>query len=383
MPEDFLPLCLPSLDHHEISEVVKVLRSGWIKSGPIAERFEQEFVHVVGAHQAISVSSATAGFLLLMQALHIGPGAEVIIPSFTWPSFVNMITLLGATPVFADIIRDTFQIDPTSVSRVVTPKTRAVVAVHFAGHTADLDPLREICSFQKIHLIEDAAHAILSEYKGRRVGSFSNPAVFSFNATKNITTGEGGMISLADPELGDRIRLLRNLGIDRNAWRAHGKQAAKYDMIEPGWKCCLTDIQAAIGLAQLRKLSQLQKKREHLVSLYLKEISCVEDISVQRKAPYVTRHAWHLFPILFKLEHNYWCRDWLRDELMKRGIGSGIHYLPVHSLSYYKGCHELQREPLANTNYVGKRILSLPLFPDMLESDVLRVVNTLNSIISS
>jgi len=382
MVDDYLPLSLPSFNDSEISELVKVLRSGWIISGPITERFEQEFADVVGASQAISVSSATSGFLLLMQVLNIKPGDEVIIPSFTWPSFVNMITLLGAIPVFADITKDTFQIAPTSVSRLVTKKTRAVVAVHFAGHTADLDSLREICTFYKIHLIEDAAHAILSEYKGSHIGSFPNPAIFSFNATKNLTTGEGGMVTLEDKQLGNRIKLLRNLGINRNAWRTHGQVAAKYDLIEPGWKCCLTDIQAAIGLAQLNKLNQLQEKRERLVTLYQKELSSVEGISIQSTAPYVSRHAWHLFPVLFNVEHNYLNRDWLRNELMKRRVGSGIHFIPVHTLTYYRGIPGVCREPLENTNYVGKRILSLPLFPDMLESDVLRVVNTIKSIIS-
>jgi len=384
MRQTFLPFTRPSITEAEIREVSETLRSGWITSGPRVAAFEKEFSAYVSAPFGITVTSGTAGFHILLQALGIGPGHDVITASLTWPSPVNMMEFVGARPVFADIDRGTFQLDPASVEQVLTPQTKAIVPVHFAGQPCDLDAFQTLCEKHGLILIEDAAHAIGTEYRGQRIGSRKNPAVFSFHAIKNLTTGEGGLITVSDEKLRDRLMSLRFHGVDQDAWKRYAREAAKgYDLFEPGWKYNLTDLQAALGLAQLRRIEEMNARRAKLAELYDRLFDGVPEIIRPARVPYPSRHAWHLYTILIDPERTGLTRDEFREEMRKRNIGTGLHFLAVHELSFYRERYRPAPELLRNSEYVAARIVSLPLFPDMKEEDVVEVVEEIRNVLCS
>jgi dTDP-4-amino-4,6-dideoxygalactose transaminase len=381
--EAFLPFTRPSITEAEIAEVCETLRSGWITSGPRVEAFQKAFAEHVSAPHAVAVTSATAGFHILLRALGIGPGDEVISASLTWPSAVNMVHLAGAKPVFADIDRRTLQLDPASVERALTPRTRAVVPVHFAGQPCDLDALRGLSRRHGFVLIEDAAHAVGTEYKGARVGSGKNPAVFSFHAIKNLTTGEGGMVTTADEDLKNRLVSLRFHGVDTDAWKRYAREASTgYDLFEPGWKYNLSDIQAALGLVQLRRLEEMNARRAELARLYDKLFDGVPEIVRPSRVPYPARNAWHLYPVLIDKEHAGLSRDEFRDELRKRNIGTGLHFLAVHQLAFYREHYPVASGSLKESEHVAARIVSLPFFPDLKEEDAAQVVEEIRDVIA-
>ena len=382
MRHTFLPFTRPSITEAEIREANETLRSGWITSGPRVAAFEKEFSAYVSAPFGIAVTSGTAGFHILLQALGIGPGDEVITASLTWPSPVNMMEFVGARPVFADIDRQTFQLDPASVERVLTPQTKAIVPVHFAGQPCDLDAFHALCEKHGLILIEDAAHAIGTEYRGQRIGSGKNPAVFSFHAIKNLTTGEGGLITVSDERLRDRLVSLRFHGVDQDAWKRYAREASKgYDLFEPGWKYNLTDLQAAVGLAQLRRIEEMNARRMKLAELYDRLLDDVSEIIRAARVSYPSRHAWHLYTILIDPDKAGLTRDEFREEMRKRNIGTGLHFLAVHGLSFYRERYRPAPELLRNSEYVAARIVSLPLFPDMQEEDVVEVVEEIRDIL--
>jgi UDP-4-amino-4-deoxy-L-arabinose-oxoglutarate aminotransferase len=384
MRKSFLPFTRPSITEAEILEVSEALRSGWITSGPRVAAFEKEFSAYVGAPFGISVTSATAGFHILLHALGIGPGDDVITPSLTWPSPINMVVNVGARPVFADIDRQTFQLDPASVERVLTSQTKAIIPVHFAGQPCDLDGLRALCKRHGLKLIEDAAHATGTEYRGERIGSGRNPAVFSFHAIKNLTTGEGGLITVSDEKVLDRLISLRFHGVDQDAWKRYAREATRnYDLSEPGWKYNLTDLQAAVGLAQLRRLGEMNKRRTILAELYDQLLDSIPEIIRPSRVPYPSRHSWHLYTILIGPEKTGFTRDEFREEMRRRNIGTGLHFLAVHELSFYRERYRPVSELLKNSEYVAARIVSMPLFPDMQEEDVVEVVEEIRDALSS
>ncbi len=384
MRNSFLPFTRPSITEAEIREVSEVLRSGWITSGPRVAAFEKEFSTYVSAPFGIAVTSATAGFHILLYALGIGPGDDVITPSLTWPSPVNMAVNVGARPVFADIDRRTFQLDPASVEQVLTPQTKVIIPVHFAGQPCDLDALRALCGRHGLILIEDAAHAIGTEYRGKRIGSGRNPAVFSFHAIKNLTTGEGGLITVSEEKLRDRLVSLRFHGVDQDAWRRYARETTRnYDLFEPGWKCNLTDLQAAVGLAQLRRIEEMNERRTKLAKLYDRLLEDISEIVRPTRVPYPSRPSWHLYTILIDPEKTGFTRDEFREEMRTRNIGTGLHFLAVHELSFYRERYRPASTLLKNSEYVAARIVSLPLFPDMQEEDVVEVVEEIRGALSS
>jgi len=384
MRTSFLPFTRPSITEAEVLEVSEALRSGWITSGPRVAAFEKEFSAYVGAPFGIAVTSGTAGFHILLLALGIGPGDDVITPSLTWPSPINMVVNVGARPVFADIDRRTFQLDPASVEQVLTPQTKAIIPVHFAGQPCDLDVLRALCERHGVILIEDAAHAIGTEYRGKRIGSGRNPAVFSFHAIKNLTTGEGGFIAVSEEKLRDRLVSLRFHGVDQDAWKRYAREATRnYDLFEPGWKYNLTDLQAAVGLAQLRRIEEMNARRAKLAELYDRLLEDISEILRPARVPYPSRHSWHLYTILIDREKTGFTRDEFREEMRTRNIGTGLHFLAVHELSFYREHYRPASGFLKNSEYVAARIVSLPLFPDMEEEDVVNVVEEIRDALSS
>ncbi|HEY5656408.1 MAG TPA: DegT/DnrJ/EryC1/StrS aminotransferase family protein, partial [Myxococcota bacterium] len=302
MTDELLPLSRPSIGEDEIRGVVEVLRPGWITSGPRVARFEADLGRYVGAEHAISTTSCTAALHMALLAHDIGPGDEVVTSAMTWAATVNTIEMVGAKPVFADIDRGTLQITPESVEAVLSDATRAILPVHFAGQACDLDALAKIANRDGLVLIEDAAHAIGTEYKGRRIGGDGRTTCFSFHPIKNITTGEGGMVTTGDSALAEKLRRLRFHGVNRDAWSRYAKmETVRDEVMLPALKYNLTDLQAPLGIHQLARLDGFIERRAQLAELYCEGLADVEEVSVRTSAEGTSRHAWHLFVITLEL----------------------------------------------------------------------------------
>ncbi len=377
--EDFLPFSKPSIGDKEITGVVKCLKSNWITTGPVCKEFEDKFCKLTGASHAVSLSSATAGMHLVLLAMGVGAGDEIITPSMTFASTVNMISMLGARPVFVDIHRDTLNINADLLEEKIGPKTKAIIPVHFAGAPVDMDRIVEIADRHHILVIEDAAHAVGTYYKGIHAGGFEHIAIFSFHPIKNITSGEGGMITHSDEYLEKRLRLLRFHGIERDAWRRYGKGGTlEYDIHQPGFKYNLTDMQAAIGLAQISRLDEINHRRMEIAKLYIEGLKGVEGIELPGIPEYDHVHAWHLFIVKVLFME----RSVFMEKLSQYNIGYGFHFPACHLLSYIQKQFGTHRGMLPETERVAECILSLPLFPDMKNDDVLYVCEAIKEILS-
>ena len=377
-----IPFSRPSIGDEEIAEVTDCLRSGWITTGPRTARFEQDVAAYVGAPHALAVSSGTAGLHLAMLALDLQPGDEVITTPMTWPTTVNVILLCGAEPVLVDIEADTLNLDPTLLEARLTPRTRAIVPVHFAGQACDMDAITALAAPRRVRVIEDAAHALGSEYRGRRVGAIGDAAVFSFHPIKNITTAEGGMITTADDELARRMRLLRFHGVERDAWKAYGKaQLPRYDVSLAGLKYNLTDLQSALGIHQLRKLDAFIARREALARRYDELFAAVDEVRPLGRAPYPQRHAHHLYVIQVDIERLSIDRDGVMAALLEAGIGVGLHFTAVHELTYYRERLGDLAASLPVATAASHRLFSLPLYPALSDDDVDRVAETVTDIV--
>lgn len=382
MDTPFLPFSKPSITESEIAAVGDVLRSGWITTGAKCTELEQRVCEATGARHAVALTSATAGMQVALHALGIDPGDEVITPSLTWVSTVNLITLCGATPVFADIDRDNLMITADTVAPLITEQTRLIIPVHYAGAAAELDPLRQLAAKHGIPLIEDAAHAMGTQYLGRHIG-LDGTVIFSFHPIKNITTGEGGMFCTDDAALADRIRRLKFHGLGADAFDRQGQgRAPQAEVQEPGYKFNLPDMNAVLGIGQLARLEQMNARRAELAQLYLSKLADVDGILPLSTPASTTRHAWHLFIVRLVADKAGLDRDSFMAELKARGIGSGLHFKAAHLQKYYR---EHYRHPysLPNTEWNSQRICSLPLFPDMRDDDVTRVVDAIKAILRS
>ena len=376
--KDFLPLSRPSIGEGEIEAVVSCLKSGWITTGPLCASFEEKFCKVTGASHALSVSSGTAGMHLLMLALGIQPGDEIITPSMTFASTLNMITLSGAKPVFVDIHYDTLNINPDLIEEKINKNTKGIIPVHFAGASVDMDKILAVAKKYHLFVIEDAAHGLGSYYKGVHVGGWGQVAVFSFHPIKNITTGEGGMITHSDDQLQSRLRLLRFHGIERDAWKRYGKGGnPDYDIKAPGFKYNLTDIQAALGLAQMSRLEELNSRRRKLAHLYGEGLEGLKGLDLPGIPAYPHIHSWHLFVIkVISMD-----RGRLMQRLSDYQIGYGIHFPAAHRLGYLREQNKIRQGELKETERANASLLSLPLFPDMKDDDVSYVCEALREIL--
>jgi UDP-4-amino-4-deoxy-L-arabinose-oxoglutarate aminotransferase len=382
MRSEFLPFSRPSITEEDISAVGDVLRSGWITTGPKVAQFEKRFADYVGCAGAVALASATAGMHLALKALGIGPGDEVITPSMTWVSTVNLIVLAGARPVFVDVDRDTLMVSPESVEACLTQRTRAIIPVHFAGAALDLDPLRCLAAARGVPLIEDAAHALGTRYSGRHIGQ-SGTAIFSFHPIKNITTGEGGMFCSDDDDLLERVRRLKFHGLGVDAFDRHQQgRSPQAEVLEPGYKCNMTDIAAMLGLRQLARVEEFNARRAELAMRYRERLQSVEEIIPLADPPYLMKHAWHLFIVRLDIDKAGLGRDEFMQALKERNIGTGLHFRAVHLQRYYRENAGFHRGLLPNTEWNSDRICSLPLFPDMTERDVDDVVEAIKDVLS-
>jgi dTDP-4-amino-4,6-dideoxygalactose transaminase len=381
---EFLPFSTPTIEDAEINEVVDSLRSGWITTGPKVKRFEEEFKAYVGAPFAVPLSSATAGLHLTLLALGIKDGDEIITTPMTFASTVSMIVLCGGTPVLVDIEPGTLNIDAGKIREKITERTRAIIPVHFAGQACAMDEIFALAREFGLAVIEDAAHAAGTEYKGKRIGSFDSISIFSFHPNKNITTGEGGMVCTPDETLAEEISLLKFHGMSREAWKRFSASGTpNYDIMLPGFKYNMMDIQAAIGIHQLPKLDGFIDRRRDIAEFYNREFADVAELALPTYAPYAQRHAWHLYTPLVKIEALTIDRDRFMAELKALNIGSGLHYKAVHHHAWYRENLPQPVGSLVNADYASDRILSLPLFPKMTEQDARDAVAAVKTVIAN
>ena len=381
MRDEFLPFCRPHVSEAEIEAVGEVLRSGWITTGPKTAEFEENFAGYCRAKAAVAVVSGTAGMHVMLEALDIGPGDEVITPALTWVSTVNLIVLRGALPVFVDVDRGNLMVDAERIAGKISPRTKAIIPVHFAGAVCDLEPMRQLAVDAGAALIEDAAHAAGSTYRGRPVGAEGN-CVFSFQAIKNLTTAEGGMITSDDESVIERIKRLKfhGLGVDSYDRKTQGR-APQAEVLEPGYKYNFTDINAAIGLGQLSRLDKNNRRRAELAAIYDAALEDIEEILPLERPGWDFEHAWHLYVIRLDTEKAGMDRERFMAELKARNIGTGLHFRAAHLHQYYRETFGFKRGMLPDTEWNSDRICSLPLFPQMSEEDVGDVVETIREVL--
>ena len=379
--EPFLPFSQPDVGQAEIDEVVDTLRSGWLTGGPKVKKFEEAFAPISGASHAVAVSSCTAGLHLSLLAAGVGPGDEVITTPLTFAATVNVILHTGATPVLADVREDDYNIDPAAVERLITPKTKALMPVHFAGLPARMDELLALAESHGLRVIEDAAHALGASYRGRAIGGLGDATVFSFYPIKPITTGQGGMVTTDGKELADRVRLLSLHGLSKGAWdRYSDKGSWAYQVEAQGFNYAMTDIQAAIGVHQLKRLPAFQARRTQLAGEYDRLLADVAEVSLPPRRDDAV-HCWHLYPIRLDLERLQITRDDAIRELRERGIGTSVHFIPIHHHPYFQEALGVREGDFPVTDRIFAGLISLPLYTRMRDADVARVAGVLAAIV--
>jgi dTDP-4-amino-4,6-dideoxygalactose transaminase len=381
--KDFIPFALPDIGQDEIDEVVDSLQSGWLTTGPKTRQFEKEFAHYLGDNiQALAVNSATAGLHLALEAIGIKPGDEVITTTYTFTSTAEVIRYLGAHPVFVDVDPKTLNIDVKRVEHAITSRTKAIIPVHIAGLPCDMDSILSIAHKHNLKVVEDAAHAFPVHYREKYIGTLSSDVtVFSFYATKTITTGEGGMVVTANPEIAKRCSIMRLHGIDRDAFDRYTSEKPSwyYEIIAPGFKYNMTDIAASIGIHQLKKAHAFKEKRTAIAKRYaeaFKDLPVTLPVMPQTKED----HAWHLF-ILRLTENAPLSRNEFIQKMSEAGIGCSVHFIPLHMHPYWQKTYQLREEdyPIATRAYKGA--VSLPIYTKMTDKDVDKVIKTVRSLL--
>lgn len=380
----FIPFALPDIGEEEIAEVVHALRSGWITTGPKTKQFEQDFSELFdpGA-ESIAVNSATAGLHIALEAVGISCGDEVITTPYTFTATAEVIRYLGAHPVFVDIDPDTLNIDPEKIEAAITNKTRAIIPVHFAGLACDMSEILRIARKHNLKVIEDAAHALPTRYQGKLIGDLeSDAAVFSFYATKTITTGEGGMVVTRNPEIAARCRMMRLHGISRDAFDRYTstKPAWHYEVVAPGFKYNMTDLASSIGIHQLKKAWTFQQRRQVMAECYDRELA---DLPVTLP-PHPNQgdvHAWHLYVIQLQSDAGIE-RNRFIEEMSQRGIGCSVHFIPLHLHPYWRDTYKLKPDDFPNALSVYQSAVSLPLYTKMTDDDLTRVIEAIKEILS-
>jgi dTDP-4-amino-4,6-dideoxygalactose transaminase len=374
MRRDYLPYCRPALEEDDIQAVVRTLRSGWLTTGPSVVEFQREFAAAAGARHAIALSSCTAALHVGLLAAGVGPGHEVITPSLSFVAGANTIRQVGATPVFCDVEATSLCATPENIAPLLTGRTKAVMTMHFAGRPDASAPIVELCKPRGIAVIEDAALAVGTLDDGRWPGSRTDAAAYSFYATKNVTTAEGGMLVTDDDAFADRVRVLGLHGMDRDAWKRYERGGAwRYDVVAVGYKYNMPDIAAVLGLGQLRKLPKLQRRREEIALRYLDALDAIPGASAAAMGRMGARdrHSWCVFPIAIDAAEAGIERDDTIEALKHANIGTSVHYIPSHLFTAYK---DAPHGPLPVTESEWRRLISLPLYPSMTDDDVTDVI---------
>jgi len=374
--EDFLVFGSPDIRDVEIQEVVDALRSGWLGTGPRTHRFEDDFRAYIGCEHALALNSCTAGLHLALNVMGLGPGDEVITTPMTFPASANVIIHQGARPVFVDVRRDTMNIDPDQIEQAVTPRTRAIMPVHMAGRPCDMDAIMEIAERHDLYVIEDAAHAVEAVYKGQKIGTIGHITAFSFYVTKNVCTGEGGMVTTDNGRWVAEMQVKSLHGINKDAWKRYSSAGFKpYETLYPGFKYNMMDIQAAMGIHQLARVEDNLRIRERLWRAYDEAFTDVPELDTpSADLPAGSRHARHLYTILLDLDQLSIDRDQFIQRMKDENIGTGVHFTALHLHKYYRETFGYERGDFPNAEWIGERTVSLPLSPKLTDEDIYDVV---------
>jgi len=382
MQHDWLPFHRPSIGPEELLAVKEVLESRWLTTGPVTQQFERAFATFIGCKYAVAVSSCTAALHLALDAIGINPGDEVLVPSYTFAATAGAVIYRGARPVLCDSLPGGFNIDPVDAASRITSNTRAIIAVHIAGEPCDLGSLRQLAEQHSIHLIEDAAHALPASYAGRRVGSISELTAFSFYATKTITTGEGGMLTTNDEAHARRASMMRLHGIGGDAWKRYSNQGSwYYEIIDAGLKANMPDVLAALGLTQLKKAEVFHVRRREIADLYLQRLSGIEELDMPPTGDENRIHSWHLFILRLRPEMLAIDRNDLVNHLKQAGIGTSVHFIPLHLHPYYRDRYGYRSGDFPHAEDAYTRCISLPIYPDMSKADVERVATSVKQLL--
>lgn len=387
---EFLPFALPSIGEEEIAEVVDTLRSGWVTTGPKVKRFESDFAAYVGAGHALAVNSCTAALHLALAALGVGPGDEVIVPTYTFCATANVVVHTGARPVLVDVGPD-YQIDPAAAEVAVTPRTKAIMPVHFAGQPCDLGAIYDLAERHGLAVVEDAAHAAGAHYRGLKVGSdeltatrpsLRRATAFSFYANKNLTTGEGGMLTTSDPALAEAARTLSLHGMSKDAWKRYTNAGSwYYEVVAAGYKKNMTDIAAALGIHQLRRLDGFIARRRELANLYDAAFASEPAVITPLRCP-GRDHAFHLYAVQLDTDQPGLDRARFIEGLRELGIGASVHFIPVHLHPHYRETFGYREGDLPCAELLYRRAVSLPLYPSMTDEDAHDVVRAVRRLVA-
>ncbi|MGD9901863.1 MAG: DegT/DnrJ/EryC1/StrS family aminotransferase [Vicinamibacterales bacterium] len=378
-----VPFHAPSIGEAEIAAVVDVLRSGWLTTGPRAKEFERAFAAAVGAPHAVALNSATAALHLALEAAGVGPGDEVVVPTMTFAATAEVVLYLGARPVLADCDEATLNLAPGEIDRLLTPRTRAVIPVHYAGRPCDMDDITARSRAHGLTVIEDAAHCFPCTYRGRPIGAISDFTCFSFYATKTITTGEGGMVTTADEDAATRMRLMSLHGISGDAWKRYTSEGSWfYEVVAPGMKYNLTDIAAALGLVQLGRAEEFRRERTRIASRYSAAFETLSEVRCPEPAG-DGEHAWHLYPIRLRLDRLRIGRGPFTAALKAANVGCSVHFIPLHVHPYYRDAHGYRSDQFPNASAAYEELVSLPIYPAMTDADVDYVVEAVRSVVAA
>ena len=373
----FIPYGHQWIDEEDIEEVVKVLKSDWITTGPKIEEFENALCKYIGCKYAVAVNSGTSALDIAVQTLNLPRGSEIITTPFTFVATSNAVLYNNLKPIFADIEKETRNINPEEIRKKITDKTKAIIYVDYAGHPCDIEEIKDIAEEHDLYLIEDASHAIGAEYKGKKIGNFADMTIFSFHPVKHITTGEGGVVVTNDEDFYERLKMLRNHGIDKSALDRFGPKAGwAYDLKFLGRNYRITDFQAALGISQLKKLDEFIRRRGEIVEMYNEVLEDLHEIETPVVKPYV-KPAWHIYTVLL----NGINRDEFFSKMRERNIGVNVHYIPIYRFSYYQEQFNFNPKDFPATEEVFNKIVTLPLFPKMCDDDVEDVIEGVEKVI--
>jgi dTDP-4-amino-4,6-dideoxygalactose transaminase len=380
--DQFLPFHMPTVEEDEINAVTETLKSGWLTKGPKTIEFEKKIANYIGANHAIALNSCTSALHLSLFAKGIGVGNEVIIPSYTFAATANVVVHQGARPVLADINLDDFCMIPEAIEDLITARTKAIIPVHFAGHPCDMDLIMKIAGKYNLVVIEDAAHALGAKYNGRMIGTIGTTTCFSFYVTKNITTGEGGMVTTDSDDLANELRTSSLHGMDSDAWNRYSDRGSwYYEVVNAGYKYNMNDLQASIGNTQASKIERFQKDRENIAKIYTEEFEKISNIIIVPQEKKGMRSAWHLFPILLIHEKLNIDRNRFIDALKAEKIGSSVHFIPIHMHPYYREKYGYKKDDFPNALYVFEHEISLPIYPKMTQDDAMDVASAMKKLV--
>ncbi len=379
-----IPFHLPSIGEEEVAAVERVIRSGWLTTGPVAQEFEKEFAGYVGCKHALAVNSGTSALQLALEAIGLKQDDEVLVPTNTFTATAEVVTYFGAIPVLCDSLPGGFNVDAADAEKKITSKTKAIIPVHIGGEPCDMAAIGALAARHNLPVIEDAAHALPTSFEGRRVGTISEFTAFSFYATKTITTGEGGMLTTNDDGYAKRVAMMRLHGIgNEDAWKRYSRAGSwEYQVVEAGYKFNLPDVLAALGLAQLRKCETFYQQRRFISELYRSKLGEMEELELPPAGTADSGHAWHLFIVRLKSDALDIDRNAFIEQLKESGVGTSVHFIPLHRHPFYQRRYGYGPSGFPHAEDAFSRCISLPIFPDLKESQVDRVVDAIQQIVS-